>query len=236
MEPAKIWITGAGRGIGKEAAFLFAERGASLFLSARSKEELLRVASRCREKGAKVLELPLDVRSAEAVFDAVRRIEKEGGPPSVLFPAAGVGSFASLVETEPDEWNGMIETNLGGAFLCLRAALPGMIRAGYGKIILISSIAARTPFPNAAAYCASKAGVIALGNCVREELRGTGVRVSVLIPGAVDSSFWDRIGTDLDRARMLPTRTVAEAVVRLAEEPPEGTTEEMTLLPPDGVL
>ena len=76
---------------------------------------------------------------------------------------------------------------------------------------------------------------MALANSAREELRGTGVRVSVIVPGATASSFWETVETDLDLDRMLPPRLVARTVVRLANEPPEGTTEELTLLPPDGL-
>jgi 3-oxoacyl-[acyl-carrier protein] reductase len=111
-----------------------------------------------------------------------------------------------------------------------------MLRRGEGRLLLLASIAAKVTLRGAAAYAASKAGVVALANSAREELRGTGVRVSVLYPGAVASPFWDSIGSDLDRRRMIPPARVAEELLRLAEEPPDATTEELTILPPDGIL
>lgn len=236
MTRKKIWITGAGRGIGREAALLFARKGWQPWISSRSGEELDEVGRLCEEGGGGAVPLPLDVRSAEDVAAAIGRIEEDGKPLDALFPSAGVGSFSTVAETDPAEWDRIIATNLTGVFLSLRAAIPGMIRAGSGKIILISSVAARLAFPAASAYSASKAGVVALAGSAREELRGTGVRVSLIVPGAVASPFWDTIESDLDRSRMLPARMVAEAALRLAEERAEGTTEELILMPPEGVL
>lgn len=236
MSVRRAWITGAGRGIGRAAAERFSEEGWMTYLSARTESELEEVAALCRRSGPGAHPLPLDVRNAGAVASAAARIEEEGGPPDALFLSAGVGSFAPVAETDPAEWERILAVNLAGAFHCMRYALPGMIRRGAGRIILVSSIAAKIALPGAAAYSASKAGVHALANSAREELRGTGVRVSVITAGATDSPFWDAVESDLDRSRMLPPRAVAEAAVRLAGEPPEGTTEEVVLLPPEGVL
>ncbi|MFH1278521.1 MAG: SDR family NAD(P)-dependent oxidoreductase [Candidatus Eisenbacteria bacterium] len=236
MSVRRVWITGAGRGIGRAAAERFAEAGWMVYMSARTESDLEEGAVRCRVAGPGARVLPLDVRDARAVAAAAAVIEGEGGPPDALFLSAGVGSFGPVAETDPAEWERILAVNLSGTFHCMRYALPGMIRRGSGKIILVSSIAARIALPGAAAYSASKAGVQALANSAREELRGTGVRVSVITAGATASPFWDTVESDLDRNRMLPPRTVAEAALRLAEEPPEGTTEELVLLPPDGLL
>jgi len=236
MKGRKVWITGAGRGIGREAAVLFAKREASLYLTSRSEEDLLSVQKECARRGGRAEVIPFDVRSADQVNAGVKKIEEDGRPVDVLLPCAGVGSFAPLHETDPAEWDRIVATNLTAAFLCTRAVLPGMLRQGSGKILLVSSIAARVALPNSAPYSASKAGVAAMANSLREELRRTGVRVTLFVPGAVNSSFWDTVGTDLDRDRMLPPRFVAEAIVRAAEEGDRGTTEEITILPPDGIL
>jgi short-subunit dehydrogenase len=236
MRGKKVWITGAGRGIGREAALLFAGRGAALYLTSRNQEDLQSLQKECAARGAQAEVMRLDVRSVDHVDAAVRKIEQDGKPVDLLLPCAGVGSFAPLHETDPAEWDRILATNLTATFLCARAVLPGMLRQRSGKILLLSSIAARVSLPNSAAYSASKAGVIALANSLREELRRSGVRVTLFVPGAVNSSFWDTVGADLDRGRMLPPRFVAEAIVRAAEESEEGTTEEITILPPDGIL
>ncbi len=231
----RAWITGAGRGIGRESALRFARAGWELFLSSRTETELAGVADLCRRDGAKATVLPLDVRSPESVEKAAGEIERSGGL-GVLVASAGVASFRPVAETSYEEWERLLAVNLTGAFLCIRSVIPGMTRRGGGKILLLSSIAARVPLRGAGAYAASKAGLSALAAVAREELRGTGVRVTLVVPGAVDSPLWDSVGSDLDRRRMIPARLVAEALLRVAEEPPEATTEEIVLLPPDGIL
>ncbi|MFH1679815.1 MAG: SDR family NAD(P)-dependent oxidoreductase [Candidatus Eisenbacteria bacterium] len=236
MKRRRAWITGAGRGIGRETALLFAESGWDLYLSSRTESDLAEVAGGCARAGARAVPLPLDVRSPEAVEAAVLRIGEGGEGLSALVLSAGVGSFGPIADTAPAEWDRILAVNLTGAFLCMRAAIPGMIRKRGGRIVALSSVAVRAVLPGSGAYAASKAGVVALANVAREELRGTGVSVSVVVPGAVASPFWDTVGSDLDRSRMIPTRRVAEAILRLAEEPPGAVTEEIVVLPPEGVL
>ncbi len=236
MSARRAWVTGAGRGIGREAARLFAENGWDLYLSSRTEADLSETARLSTRAGIRIVQLPLDVRSPDAVREAVRRIEEDGGGPDAVILSAGVGSFAPLAEVQPDAWDRMIGINLTGAFLCMRAAIPGMIRKGSGRIVALSSVAARAVLRGSASYSASKAGLVALANVAREELRGTGVGVSVVFPGAVASSFWDAMESELDRTRMIPVRRIAEAILRLAEEPPDSVTEEIVILPPDGIL
>ncbi|MBM3320722.1 MAG: SDR family NAD(P)-dependent oxidoreductase [Candidatus Eisenbacteria bacterium] len=236
MSARRAWMTGAGRGIGRETARLFAENGWDLYLSSRTEADLEETVRLSARAGVRIVSLPLDVRSPDAVREAVRVIEEDGGGPDAIVLSAGVGSFASLAEVPPDEWDRMIGVNLTGAFLCMRAAIPGMIQKGSGRIVALSSVAARAVLRGSAAYSASKAGLVALANVAREELRGTGVGVSVVSPGAVASSFWDTVESELDRNRMIPVRRIAETILRLAEEPPGAVTEEIAILPPDGIL
>lgn len=236
MSEPRIWITGAGRGIGRETAIRFAAAGWKVYGSARTAADLDEAVRACGRVGTPAVAIPLDVRAAAEVAAATSRIESDGGPADALFLSAGVGSFAPVAATDPDEWDRILAVNLTGTFLCMRAAIPGMTRRGSGKIIVVSSIAARVALPGASAYSASKAGLQALAASAREELRGTGVRVSVLVAGATNSSFWDTVESDLDRTRMIPPARVAEAALRLATEPADATTEEIVLLPPDGLL
>ncbi len=119
---------------------------------------------------------------------------------------------------------------------CCRAVLPAMIRQHRGTIINIASVAAQRPIPGAAVYTATKAGVVGFSRVLAEELRGDGVRVGVLVPGAVDTPLWDTIGNPPDRSRMLRPEDVARAAVLMASLPPGASLEELTLMPAGGIL
>lgn len=229
-----IWITGAGKGIGRETALTLAVPGNRLYLTSRSPSELEAVAKLCREAGAEAHAVPADVRSEDDMVNARAQFD---GAVDALIACAGTGTFGPTVDLSLAVWNKMIETNLTGAFLSVRESLRSMLPAGNGKIVIVASVAGpRVAFPSSAAYCASKAGVVALANSVREEMRGTGIRVNVIIPGAVASSFWDGIDGDWDFGKMLPVARVAKEIARVLNEDPDGTLEEIVLLPPGGNL
>ncbi len=236
MKLENIWISGAGRGIGKEIALAFAPRKVCLLLSSRTAAQLNDVAAECRSLGSEAYELQLDVSDPDAVNQISDKIMSTHGAVDLLIANAGVGYFGPVAELSVADWNAMIGTNLSGTFHMVRAALPGMIEKGSGRIVIIASTAARVAFPGAAAYCASKAGVIAFANSLREELRETGIRVNAILPGAVASPFWDSIESDLDPARMIPMRRIAEAVLQVADEDGAATLEEIVIRPPGGNL
>ena len=144
--------------------------------------------------------------------------------------------FAAVEDTPTDEWREILDTNLTGTFLVFRETLPHVRRAR-GHLFAIASIAATRPFAQSAAYSASKAGVRALAAVVAEEVRREGVRVTTIIPGAVDTPFWDRAGgTELDRSRMLRPDDVARAILRAAAEPETTSIDEIVVMPAEGVL
>ena len=111
-----------------------------------------------------------------------------------------------------------------------------MLKCGVGTIINVASLAAVRAIPGSAAYSASKAGVLGLTRALAEEVRGRGVRVAALCPGAVDTPFWDTVPRPPDRTRMLRPEAVAEAAVLVASQPPEAFVEEVVLAPTPGVL
>jgi short-subunit dehydrogenase len=130
----------------------------------------------------------------------------------------------------------MLAVNLRGVMVCCRAVLGPMIRQHRGTIVNVASVAATRPIPGAAAYAATKAGVLAWSRVLAEELRSEGVRVGVVLPGAVDTPLWDTIPNAPDRRRMLSPEDVARVVVLMATLPPGATLEETTLLPAGGIL
>ena len=202
-------VTGAGRGIGRAVAQALAAAGAAVVLAARSRRDLAEVAADVRARGRRALAVPTDVTSAEAIDALVEQTVAELGRVDLLVTAAGVASFGPLAGTKPADWEPMLAVNLRGAMLCCRAVLPAMLRQRRGTIINVASIAARRPIAGAAVYSATKAGIVTVRQVLAEEMRTEGVRVGVILPGAVDTPLWDSIPGGPDRSRMLQPDDVA---------------------------
>jgi NADP-dependent 3-hydroxy acid dehydrogenase YdfG len=229
-------VTGAGRGIGRAVARALAGEGAAVALAARTRVELATLAAEVREAGGQALAVPTDVTQDAAVEALVERVVGELGRLDVLVCAAGVASFGPVAGAKPADWDPMLAVNLRATMVCCRAALAPMARQGRGTIITIASVAATRAIAGAAAYSASKAGVAAFSRVLAEEVRADGIRVGVLLPGAVDTPLWDSIPNPPDRGRMLTPSDVARAVVLMATLPPGAALEELTLLPAGGIL
>jgi short-subunit dehydrogenase len=120
--------------------------------------------------------------------------------------------------------------------VCCRAVLPTMLRQGEGTIVNVASIAAKRALPGSAVYTATKAGLFGFSRVLAEELRNSGVRVGVLMPGAVDTPLWDTLAGSPPRDKMLRPEDVARAAVLMAGLPPHAVLEELTLLPAAGIL
>ncbi len=229
-------VTGAGRGIGRAVALAFSREGARVALAARTASELEEVAAFIRSRAGLALVVPTDVCHEPAVAALVDRTLREWGRVDVLVTAAGVAHFAPVLDSKLAEWDETIAVNLRGVYLTCRAVLGPMIAQGRGTIITVASVATKRAIPGCGAYAASKYGVLGLSRALAEEVRGHGIRVGTLIPGAVDTPLWDRITNPPDRARMLRPRDVAEAAVLMASLPQGASLEELTLLPAGGIL
>ena len=171
-----------------------------------------------------------------AKLTTTRGRETRAGAAPRAATAAGVASFGPVSGTKPTDWDGMLAVNLRAVMVTCRAVLPIMIRQRRGTIINVASVAAQRAIPGAAVYTATKAGVVGFSRVLAEELRSEGVRVGVLVPGAVDTPLWDAIPGSPDRSRMLRPADVARAAVLMASLPPGATLEELTLLPQGGIL
>ncbi len=204
-------ITGASSGIGYATARLFSERGYRVYgISRRS-------------------ELRADVRNYEEIKGAIERVvEKEGGL-DILVVNAGIARVGYVEEFEISDWLEVINTNLNGAFYTVKAALPH-IREG-GHIVFVGSIASKRAFPGWAAYCASKWGLLGFAKSLGEELKGR-IKVSTVLPGAVDTPLWEGIGGD--RSRMLKAEDVAKVILNIVES--DGWIREVEILPEGGII
>jgi len=229
----RAFVTGASSGIGAATARALAEAGACVALAAREGDALGRVM---RGLSGSAKAFVCDVRQEREVARAVQDAAAALGGIDLVVAAAGLGRFGRAERIRVEEWDEVIDTNLRGTFLVFHETLPHVRRAK-GHLFAIASIAATRPFAESAAYSASKAGVRALAQVVAEEVRREGVRVTTIVPGAVDSPFWDRAGgTALDRGRMLQPEDVARTIVHAAAVPARASVDEIVLMPADGVL
>jgi len=188
-----VLVTGASSGIGRACAELFAASGARLVLVARRAERLEALAARLSETfGVDVRSLPLDVARRSEVE---QRLSPEGLGPDwsqidVLINAAGLARGVDTIQSaDPDDWDAMLDTNVRGVLSVTRAVLPGMIARGAGHVVNLGSIAARDTYRGGAVYCASKAALDRITTGLRMDVLGTGVRVSTVDPGLVETEF-----------------------------------------------
>jgi short-subunit dehydrogenase len=229
-------VTGAGRGIGRAIARALAAEGAAVVLAARSRADLATVAAEIRDAEGRALAVPADVTQDAAVEALVEQTTAELGRIDVLVTCAGAAAFGPFAEGKPGDWEAMLALNLRAVMVSCRAVLPAMLRQRAGLILNVASIAAKRALPGSAVYTATKAGVVGFSRVLAEELRGHGIRVGVLVPGAVDTPLWDALGGSPPRDRMLRPEDVARAAVLMATLPPGAALEELVLLPAGGIL
>ncbi|MGA8245453.1 MAG: SDR family NAD(P)-dependent oxidoreductase [Nocardioides sp.] len=182
-------VTGASKGIGAACAQALSSAGHRVVLVARDEAALSGVAASLPGES---LVVPTDVTDAAALDAAFARAEREWGPVEVLVVNAGASMSAPLVTTSDEEWQQMLDVNLTAPFRCLRRALPSMTRAGFGRVVVIASVAGKVGSPRIAAYTASKHGVLGLVRTAAAEVAATGVTVNAVCPGYVDTPMTDR--------------------------------------------
>ena len=185
-----VAITGAGRGIGLATARRFAEGGALLALNDLNLGEGTKeVSAEARKKGGEALLIEADVAHPEEAEGFIREAERRFEAIDVLVNNAGILRSTPTHEVSWQEWEEVISVNLSGTWSCLRAALPGMIERGEGRIINVSSELGLIGFPTYAAYSASKGGIIALTKAVAKEVAPHGVLVNSVAPGPVETDM-----------------------------------------------
>jgi NADP-dependent 3-hydroxy acid dehydrogenase YdfG len=223
-------VTGASRGIGRAVAVALATEGARVRALARGAEALNELS---RDFGIESVVVDLgDDRDTWCALDEMS--ERDGGPPDIIVNSAGVFGIESLAGETVDSFDAHLAINLRAPFLVIRSLLPAMLERGSGLIVNIGSVAGRKAFPGNAAYSASKFGLRGLHEVLVEEVRGTGVRASLVEPAATDTSLWDALDPDADpglpnRADMLTPSDVAAAVLFVATRPPGVTIPRLSV-------
>jgi NADP-dependent 3-hydroxy acid dehydrogenase YdfG len=214
-------VTGASRGIGLAVARALVAEGAWVGMVARAPEPLARAAE---DAGGHAI--PADLSTPEGAHTVATYVgELLGDAPDLVVGAAGAFSLARLDQVEPEDFERQLGANLRAPFLLVRAFLPAMLRRRSGHFIHVGSVAGRVAFPENGAYAASKFGLRGLHEVLRAEIRGTGVRATLVEPAATDTPLWDDIDPDAradmpSRASMLRPEDVARAVLFAAQQPP----------------
>jgi serine 3-dehydrogenase len=239
LDGRNVLVTGASSGIGMACAEAFAASGCRLLLAARREDRLDALATALRNQhGVEVLIRALDVRDREAVEGWVEGLAEGWRDIDILVNNAGLArGLSPLHEGEVQDWEEMIDTNVKGLLYVTRAVLQGMVERGSGHIINIGSIAGHEVYPGGNVYCASKHAVTAINRSLGIDTLGTGVRVSSVDPGLVETEFsLVRFHGDAERAtgvydglEPLTPADVAEAVWFCATRPRNANVREMIL-------
>jgi NAD(P)-dependent dehydrogenase (short-subunit alcohol dehydrogenase family) len=184
-------VTGGGRGIGREAALALASAGADVAVAARSASELNDTVAAVRAAGRRGEAIVCDVTERAQVEAMIAQVKSALGEPLILVNNAGIAGSAKLTDTTDEMWDGMLRVNATGAFYCTRAVLPMMLRAKWGRIVNVASIAAKSGAPYIAAYAASKHALLGLTRAVAAEVATRGITVNAVCPGYVDTAMTD---------------------------------------------
>ena len=226
-------ITGASRGVGLATALALVRVGAAVGLVARDPERLEEARRQVEAAGGRVVASSADVTDADGLLRAVQQTEAELGGVDVLIANAGIGRYGPLEEMAVEEWRRVIETNLTGAYLAVRAALPTIRRRGGGHVVAISSGAGKRGYPNMTAYCASKFGLQGFMDALAAELASEPIKCTTIVPGSILTDFGVRTREDRLKSgdKFLEPEDVAEAIVQMLLQPDRAWTQEVTLWP-----
>jgi len=231
-------VTGGTRGIGKAIAERLLDEKARVAICGtrqKSVDEIVRVLS---AKGD-VFGMAADISRIEEVRQFIAGVQRRFNTVHILINNAGTGAFASVAETAPETWDAVIGVNLTGVYYCCHEILPIFLRAGGGDVVNIGSLAGTTAFAGGAAYNASKFGLIGFSEAMMLDYRHHGVRVSLVLPGSVNTEFGRRSATaghsetdsqDKNNWKIAPEE-IAETVVNLLQMPPRTTVSRVEVRP-----
>ena len=229
-------VTGGGSGIGRSTALMLAAEGARVVVMGRRIDPLETVVTQIRAAGGEAWARQADLQSREQLQALVRWTEAEVGPVGILVNNAGLTSRVRNIRwIEPDDWESAISVNLTAVYVLIQAVLPGMLAAGAGTIVTVSSLAAARPnLLGGAPYGAAKAAVANLMGFMHATFRNNNIRSTTILPGEVDTPIMDtrvRPPTAAERAAMVAPDDVARAIL-LACTLPQGTTIEQLVISP----
>jgi NAD(P)-dependent dehydrogenase (short-subunit alcohol dehydrogenase family) len=229
-------VTGAGSGVGQAVALSLARQGWRVALLGRRAEALAETVKLAGEHGKQMLTIPCDIGDADAVAKMGARVTQEFGSVEVLVNAAGTNAPKRALEVlSLEDYRGMMDANLNGAYYCVQAFLPGMRTQGSGTIVNVVSDAGKQASPKAGpAYVMSKFGMAGLTQSINAEERGRGVRACAIFPGDIDTPLLNKrpVVPDAEaRARMMLPQDIADCVLLCINLPSRVVIEEMLVRP-----
>ncbi|MFW6138735.1 MAG: SDR family oxidoreductase [Spirochaetota bacterium] len=208
-------VTGASRGIGKSISLALADCGAQIVLAARNPENLEKTAQEIISRGGKAQAIPADISIHQDVVSLFSAVGDKWGNVDILVNNAGYASSGYLVDYPVEELDKTIQVNVRGTYLCCREALNLMIPAKTGYIINISSVVGFKGYPNQSAYTASKHAIVGITKSLAAEVQEHNIRVSVIMPGGVETDFTVRTRPDLDPSVLISPDDIAKTVLYL---------------------
>jgi NADP-dependent 3-hydroxy acid dehydrogenase YdfG len=232
-------ITGASAGIGRACAMALAAEGASLVLTARRGERLTELEARVQQAGGKAVSVVGDARDEETAQRCVAAALEHFGTLDILINNTGVGNYKNLVDTSPEEYDEMMDSNVRTTFLFSRCAVPVMIEKKSGTVLMISSMAGIYGFAGEAVYCATKFAQVGFAQALDKELRPHGIRVGVICPGGVKTEFAlgkGRTEQGVAASGMLEPEDVAGAVLLACTQSPKARIIEVQMRTMDEAL
>lgn len=225
-----IWVTGASSGIGKAISKEFSRIGSKVFISSRRRAELERLKNELNEENLSVDIFPCNIASSANVDQTAKKILSIH-PIDCIVNNAGITSFKLAEDNSVKEIEDVIQTNLLGPIYTIKALLPSMIKQNGGTIINILSVVTKKVFTNSSAYAASKSGLLAYSNSLREEVRKYNIRIINVIPGATNTPIWSNEKRQKFGERMMSPAEVAQVVVWLYLQKGTLVTEEIIIKP-----
>ena len=231
-----VVVVGATGGIGSALVPKLAESGAKLVLVARDADRLNELVRSLEDDYAtdyeiEAIAIPTDITQYAQVELMVQKAIAQFGQIDVLINAAGAGVMKQFLRIEPQELDQMLDLNLKGSFYTSQAVANVMKDRKIGHICNVIGILGKHPMAMAAAYCASKFGVVGFSKSMADELRRFGIKVTLFYFGGIDSPFWDNVSLKVDRSKMLTTETAANAIMFALSADPQAVPMEINIQP-----
>ena len=225
----KVVVAGATGGIGSSLVKLLVQSGAEVFITGRNNEKLSNIAAAHGIPASHLL--AIDISNGDEMELLAGTVSSQLGTPDILINLAGIGIIKPMEQLSLDDFSRSIQTNLVGAFLFVKSFLPAMKEVKKGLIINVPGVLGKVPMAGAAAYSASKYGIVGMMQSIREELKRTEIRITNLFLGGVDSPFWDEIDLRVQKDKMIREEEAARSIWFLCQQPASGVVSEMVLQP-----
>lgn len=224
-----VLLAGATGGVGSQVAKQLSSSGAIVYITGRDSKKLEEVALQAGIPANRAFQM--DISNEESVNQVVSQVLAQTPFIHTLINATGIGFIKTMDTLDSASFEKVLQVNLIGAFYLVKAVLPNMKEQKKGLIINIPGVLGKVPMAGAAAYSASKYGLVGMMQSIREELKRTEIRITNIFLGGIDSAFWDNIDLRVQRDKMIIAEEAAKAIWFLCQQPSSGVVSEMVLQP-----